>query len=462
MVKEKWNGITQNSKEVQEGWIFVAIKGSSVDGHQFVKEALERGAFLVFVEKDVGIEDSRIVKVEDTRKVLGELASQFFKEPSHSLKVVGVTGTNGKTTTTHLIESILNKANTPTGLMGTIYYRLGEKIYEYEGRTTPDPIKWHQTLKQMLEDGAKAVVAEISSHALDQRRIWGTKFFITVFTNLSQDHLDYHGTMENYFKAKLRLFKEYEYDFAITNLDDPYGQRVFEELKQKALTYGKKADLSILDFETSLQGSRLKVQWQGKTFEFFSNLRADFQAYNLSSAILVGFLFGLDKEIIQEGVKQVIVPGRFETFSKDGKLAIVDYAHTPDALEKVLITAKKLTKGKLWVVFGAGGNRDKTKRPLMGSVAERWADMVVVTSDNPRWEEPEEIIDDILKGIKNLDKVVVQKDRREAIKFALQNAKEGDVVLIAGKGHEDYQEIKGVKYPFRDQYVIKEVFDVRP
>jgi len=423
---------------------------------------LERGAFLVFVENDVGIEDSRIVKVEDTRKVLGELASQFFKEPSHSLKVVGVTGTNGKTTTTHLIESILNKANTPTGLMGTIYYRLGEKIYEYEGRTTPDPIKWHQTLKQMLEDGAKAVVAEISSHALDQRRIWGTKFFITVFTNLSQDHLDYHGTMENYFKAKLRLFKEYEYDFAITNLDDPYGQRVFEELKQKALTYGKKADLSILDFETSLQGSRLKVQWQGKTFEFFSNLRADFQAYNLSSAILVGFLFGLDKEIIQEGVKQVIVPGRFETFSKDGKLAIVDYAHTPDALEKVLITAKKLTKGKLWVVFGAGGNRDKTKRPLMGSVAERWADMVVVTSDNPRWEEPEEIIDDILKGIKNLDKVVVQKDRREAIKFALQSAKEGDVVLIAGKGHEDYQEIKGVKYPFRDQYVIKEVFDVRP
>jgi len=462
MVKEKWNGITQNSKEVQEGWIFVAIKGSSVDGHQFVKEALERGAFLVFVEKDVGIEDSRIVKVEDTRKVLGELASQFFKEPSHNLKIVGVTGTNGKTTTTHLIESILNKANTPTGLMGTIYYRLGEKIYEYEGRTTPDPIKWHQTLKQMLEDGAKAVVAEISSHALDQRRIWGTKFFITVFTNLSQDHLDYHGTMENYFKAKLRLFKEYEYDFAITNLDDPYGQRVFEELKQKALTYGKKADLSILDFETSLQGSRLKVQWQGRTFEFFSNLRADFQAYNLSSAILVGFLFGLDKEIIQEGVKQVIVPGRFETFSKDEKLAIVDYAHTPDALEKVLITAKRLTKGKLWVVFGAGGNRDKTKRPLMGSVAERWADMVVVTSDNPRWEEPEEIIDDILKGIKNLDKVVVQKDRREAIKFALQSAKEGDVVLIAGKGHEDYQEIKGVKYPFRDQYVIKEVFDVRP
>ena len=452
--------ITQNSKEVQEGWIFVAIEGTSVDGHQFVKEALEKGASLVYVEKDVGIQDPRIVKVEDTRKVLGELANEFFGKPSQNLKVVGVTGTNGKTTTTHLIESILNKGGIPTGLMGTIYYRFREKVYEYEERTTPDPVKWHQTLRQMLNDGAKAVVSEISSHALDQKRTWSTKFFITLFTNLSQDHLDYHGTMENYFRAKLRLFKEYEWDYAIINADDPYGQRILEELRGKALTYGKRGNLKILDFQTSLEGSRLKLEWLGKTFEFFSNLRGDFQAYNLSASILVGFLFGLERDAIQEGVKHVLVPGRFETFSKDGKLAIVDYAHTPDALEKVLITAKKLTKKKLWVVFGAGGNRDKTKRPLMGSVAEKWADVVVVTSDNPRWEEPEEIIGDILKGIKNLNKVIVQKDRREAIKLALQNAKEGDVILIAGKGHEDYQEIKGIKYPFRDQDVVKEVFNV--
>ncbi len=454
------NGITQNSKEVQEGWIFVAIKGTSVDGHQFVKEALERGASLVYVEKEVGIQDPRIVKVEDTRKVLGELANEFFGKPSQNLKVIGVTGTNGKTTTTHLIESILNKGGIPTGLMGTIYYRFGEKIYEYEGRTTPDPVKWHKTLEQMLRDGAKAVVSEISSHALDQKRIWATKFFATLFTNLSQDHLDYHGNMEEYFRAKLKLFKEYKWDFAITNLDDPYGKRIFEELQGKALTYGKEGDLKILDFETSLEGSKLKVGWQGKSFEFFSNLRGEFQAYNLSASILVGFLFCLESDTIQEGIKQVRVPGRFETFLKDGKLAIVDYAHTPDALEKVLITAKKLTKRKLWVVFGAGGNRDKTKRPLMGSVAERWADVVIITSDNPRWEEPEEIINDILKGIEDLNKVIVQKDRKEAIRFALQNAKEGDVVLIAGKGHEDYQEIKGVRYPFRDQDIVKEVFNV--
>ncbi|WP_448587415.1 UDP-N-acetylmuramoyl-L-alanyl-D-glutamate--2,6-diaminopimelate ligase [Thermocrinis sp.] len=454
-------GITSNSKEVREGWIFVAIRGSQTDGHDFVKEALERGASLVLVERDLGIEDPRVVKVEDTRKALGELANEFFGKPSQALKLIGITGTNGKTTTTHIIESILNKGGIPTGLIGTIYYRLGQKVYEYEGRTTPDPVKWHGTLRMMLEDGAEAVVSEVSSHALDQKRIWGTRFFATVFTNLSQDHLDYHGTMEEYFKAKLRLFEEYEWDHALINIDDPYGKRIFERLKGKALTYGKEGSLKILDFETSLKGSKLKVEWQGRSFEFFSNLRGEFQAYNLSAGILVGFLFGLDKEVLQECIKEVIVPGRFETFSKDGKLAIVDYAHTPDALEKVLITARKLTKGKLWVVFGAGGNRDRTKRPLMGAVAERWADVVVITSDNPRWEEPEDIIEDILKGIKDTAKVIVQKDRREAIKLALERAREGDVILIAGKGHEDYQEIKGVRYPFRDQDTVKEVFYVR-
>jgi UDP-N-acetylmuramoylalanyl-D-glutamate--2,6-diaminopimelate ligase (EC 6.3.2.13) len=197
----KVKGITQNSKEVHEGWVFVAIKGSSTDGHNFVQEALSRGASLVFVERDVGIKDERIIKVEDTRKLLGELANEFFGKPSERLKVVGITGTNGKTTSSHIVESVLNVGGIPTSLIGTIYYRFKDKIYEYEGRTTPDPIQWHRTLKQMLEDGAKAVACEVSSHALDQRRVWGTRFFITAFTNLSQDHLDYHGSMENYFRA---------------------------------------------------------------------------------------------------------------------------------------------------------------------------------------------------------------------------------------------------------------------
>ena len=373
---------------------------------------------------------------------------------------MGITGTNGKTTSSHLVESVLNAGGIPTGLVGTIYYRFKDKMYEYEGRTTPDPIQWHRTLKQMLEDGAKAVACEVSSHALDQRRVWGTKFFITAFTNLSQDHLDYHGSMEDYFRAKLRLFVEYPQEYSLINIDDEYGRRILRELKGKAITYGREGNLKIIDFETSIEGSKLTLEWEGRTYKFSSNLRGEFQAYNLSLGILVGFLFGLDAETIQQGIERVIVPGRFETFFKEGKLAIVDYAHTPDALEKVLITARRLTKGKLWVVFGAGGNRDKTKRPLMGKVAEKWADFVVITSDNPRWEEPEAIIEDILKGIEQKQKVFVQKDRKEAIKFALQNAKEGDVVLIAGKGHEDYQEIKGVKYPFKDQDVVKEVLNV--
>jgi UDP-N-acetylmuramoyl-L-alanyl-D-glutamate--2,6-diaminopimelate ligase len=421
----KIKGITQNSKEVQEGWVFVAIKGSSTDGHNFVQEALSRGASLVFVERGVGIKDDRIIKVEDTRKLLGELANEFFGRPSERLKVVGITGTNGKTTSSHIVESVLNAGGTPTGLVGTIYYRFKDKIYEYEGRTTPDPIQWHRTLKQMLEDGAKAVACEVSSHALDQRRVWDTKFFITAFTNLSQDHLDYHGSMEDYFRAKLRLFVEYPQEYSLINIDDEYGRRTLEELKGKAITYGRNGNLKIIDFETSIEGSRLTLEWEGRTCKFSSNLRGEFQAYNLSLGVLVGFLFGLDAETIQQGIERVIVPGRFETFFKEGKLAIVDYAHTPDALEKVLITARRLTKGRLWVVFGAGGNRDKTKRPLMGKVAENWADFVVITSDNPRWEEPEAIIEDILKGIEQKAKGLCAKGQKGSNKVRLAKRQRG-------------------------------------
>ncbi|MEJ7554469.1 MAG: UDP-N-acetylmuramoyl-L-alanyl-D-glutamate--2,6-diaminopimelate ligase [Aquificaceae bacterium] len=452
-------GISSNSKEVREGYVFVAIKGTQVDGHDFVEEALQRGALYVLVEREVGIKDPRIIKVEDTRKALGELASLFYGEVSKRLKIVGITGTNGKTTTTHIVESILNKAGIKTGLMGTIYYRLGEKIYEYEGRTTPDPIKWHSTLKAMWEEGASAVVCEVSSHALDQKRIWGTDFYMVGFTNLSQDHLDYHGTMENYFLAKARLFEEYAYTYAVINEDDPYGKRL-KAIAKNPRTYGREGDLKILDFQTDFEGSRLRVAYEGKVYDFFSNLRGNFQAYNLSLGILVGFLWGLESQAIQEGIRQVQVPGRFETYKGKGFVVVIDYAHTPDALEKVLRTARALCKNRLIVVFGAGGNRDRTKRPLMGKTAEAIADLIVLTSDNPRFEEPMAIIEDILSGIENKGKVLVEQDRRKAIELAISMAQEGDVILIAGKGHEDYQEIKGVKYPFKDSEVVKEVLGV--
>ncbi|QID33506.1 UDP-N-acetylmuramoyl-L-alanyl-D-glutamate--2,6-diaminopimelate ligase [Pampinifervens florentissimum] len=452
-------GISSNSKEVREGYVFVAIKGTQVDGHDFVEEALQRGALYALVEREVGIKDPRIIKVEDTRRALGELASLFYGEVSKRLKIVGITGTNGKTTTTHIIESILNKAGIKTGLMGTIYYRLGENIYEYEGRTTPDPIKWHSTLKAMWEEGASAVVCEVSSHALDQKRIWGTDFYMVGFTNLSQDHLDYHGTMEDYFLAKARLFEEYAYTYAVINEDDPYGKRL-KAIAKNPRTYGREGDLKILDFQTDFEGSRLRVAYEGKVYDFFSNLRGNFQAYNLSLGILVGFLWGLESQAIQEGIRQVQVPGRFETYKGKGFVVIIDYAHTPDALEKVLRTARALCKNRLIVVFGAGGNRDRTKRPLMGKTAEAIADLIVLTSDNPRFEEPMAIIEDILSGIENRGAVLVEQDRRKAIELAISMAQEGDVILIAGKGHEDYQEIKGVKYPFKDSEVVKEVLGV--
>ncbi|SHK36934.1 UDP-N-acetylmuramoyl-L-alanyl-D-glutamate--2,6-diaminopimelate ligase [Thermocrinis minervae] len=453
-------GITANSKEVQEGYVFVAIKGTSKDGHDFVQEALQRGAKWVFVERDLGLESNRIIKVENTRKVLGELSDLFYGQPSKKLKVIGITGTNGKSTSTHLIEHILNAGGIKTGLIGTLYYRLGNKVYLEEGRTTPDPVLWHKTLSEMLLDGAKAVSCEVSSHALDQYRVWGTTFEIVGFTNLSQDHLDYHGTMEEYFRAKLRLFTEYPYRYAIVNADDPYGQRILKEGKGPFITYGKKADLRIVDFYTGLDGSRLVVEWEGRRYEFYSNLVGNFQAYNLSLGILVGFLVGLSYEDIKKGVNNVYVPGRFETYKGKGFLVVVDYAHTPDALRNVLLTARAIAKGRLMVLFGAGGNRDRSKRPLMGKVAEELADKIFLTSDNPRYEEPMDIIEDILSGIEDRTKVVVEPDRRMAIELAIKECREGDVLVIAGKGHESYQEIKGVRYPFKDSQVVKEVLNV--
>ncbi|WP_340695969.1 UDP-N-acetylmuramoyl-L-alanyl-D-glutamate--2,6-diaminopimelate ligase [Hydrogenobacter thermophilus] len=454
-------GITENSKDVKEDYIFVAIKGSKNDGHDFVKEALNRGAKWVFVERDLGLSDERIVKVEDTRRAFGELADAFYGEPSKKLKVIGITGTNGKTTTTHLIEAILNKAGIKTGLVGTVYYRFLNKIYQYESRTTPNPTAWHMTLRNMLEDGAEAVVAEVSSHALDQKRVWGTRFCVVGFTNLSHDHLDYHKSMENYFKAKLRLFTEYVYDYALVNSDDEYGKRIVKELKGRAITYGKEGNFKIIDFNTDFHGSRLKVEYEGKIYELCSNLVGDFQAYNLSLAVLCGLLLGVDAKAIEEGVRKVYVPGRFETYRGNGFLVIVDYAHTPDALENILKSIRRLSKKRVITVFGAGGNRDRTKRPLMGSVAERLSDLLVITSDNPRDEEPMDIIKDICIGIKDTSKVIVEEDRKKAINIALSLAKPGDIVLVAGKGHEDYQEIKGVRYPFKDSEVIKEALSVR-
>ncbi|EDP76653.1 UDP-N-acetylmuramoyl-L-alanyl-D-glutamate--2,6-diaminopimelate ligase [Hydrogenivirga sp. 128-5-R1-1] len=448
-------GITADSREVREGYVFFAIRGTRFDGHEFVQEALKRGALAVVVERDVEAVQ-RVIKVENTRKTLAESAHLFYGRPSESLKVVGVTGTNGKTTTTYILESILKKSGSHAGLMGTIQYRLGDKVFG-SGRTTPDPITWHRTLREMVGSGATHVVAEVSSHALDQYRVWGTEFEAVIFTNLTQDHLDYHRDMEDYFRAKARLFFDYKYRFAVVNTDDPYGKRLARDLGDRALTYGREGEtLRIEDFKTGFDGSELRVSFKGKSFRFHSNLIGDFQAYNLSAALCYTLEVGIDPNAIQEALKDVHVPGRFEVHRSDrGFIAVVDYAHTPDAMDNVLRTMRRLTKNRVICVFGAGGNRDRGKRPLMGKSAEKWSDVVIITSDNPRDEEPERIIEDILKGVEDKGKVKVIPDRREAIAEALNIAKEGDIVAILGKGHEDYQEIKGVKYPFSDSEVLK-------
>ena len=450
-------GITADSREVREGHIFFAIRGTRFDGHEFIQESLDKGALAVVVERDVKA-IQRVIKVENTRKTLAESAHTFYGKPSESLKVVGVTGTNGKTTTTYILESVLKKSGCKVGLMGTIQYRLGDKVFG-SGRTTPDPITWHRALREMLDSGATHVVAEVSSHALDQHRVWGTEFEAVVFTNLTQDHLDYHKNMEDYFRAKARLFFDYRYRFAVVNTDDQYGKRLARDLGERALTYGREGKtLRIEDFKTGFEGSELRVSFKGRSFYFHSNLIGDFQAYNLSAAVCYALEVGIDPETVQEALKDVHVPGRFEVHRSDrGFIAVVDYAHTPDAMENVLRTMRELTDKRLICVFGAGGNRDSGKRPLMGKSAERWSDVVIITSDNPRDEEPEVIIKDILEGIEDKGKVKVISDRREAIAEALKLAKEGDIVAILGKGHEDYQEIKGVKYPFSDSKVVDEL-----
>jgi len=452
---QKAKGITQNSAEVSRDYIFFAVRGSKHDGHRFVEEALRKGACAAVVEENLTGE--RIIRVPSTRRALAESAHLFFGKPSERLRITGITGTNGKTTTVHILGSILSRAGFRTGLMGTVGYRLGDKTFG-RGRTTPEAVLWHRTLRDMLNEGATHVVAEISSHALDQERVWGTAFEAVVFTNLTRDHLDYHGTMENYFAAKSRLFTEYQYRFAVVNTDDPYGKRLAEKLRGKILTYGRRGDLSIREFRTGFEGSEITLTYRGRDFKFRCPLVGDFQAFNIAAAVLCAFTMGLEEDIIAQALAEVKVPGRFEIYTtEEGSLVVVDYAHTPDAVDNVLATVRKLSQGKVITVFGAGGDRDREKRPLMGSAAERWSDLIIVTSDNPRSEDPERIAEDILRGIRDRSRTRVELDRRRAIEIALNCAERGDVVALLGKGHEDYQEVKGVKYPFSDREVVMSV-----
>ena len=461
-----------DSRKIQRGDCFVAIRGSGTDGHRFIELAIGNGASVVVLEQDAALSDyyflhSGVAKVvvPDSRKALAVMSANYYNHPSRSLTMVGVTGTNGKTTTTHLIKAILEAAGQRVGLLGTIEYRIGDEVIP-ASHTTPESLELNELLARMAKFGCQSVSMEVSSHALHQSRVYGLAFDAAVFTNLTQDHLDYHGTMEEYFRAKRILFDSLKPDaVAITNADDAWGMQIASSSQARTLSYGvaEHADIRAADIRLSIEGTSFTLWFKNQQTTLTTPLVGRFNVYNVLAAYSTGLALGHSPETLVQGIRSVnSVRGRFERIaSPAGWTAIVDYAHTPDALEKCLRTIHDVLpregRGRIITVFGAGGDRDRTKRPLMGSVAGQWSDIIIVTSDNPRTEEPQGIIDEIVAGIPRGAQVTQEIDRRAAIHSALRQARSGDVVLIAGKGHEDYQVIGKEKIHFSDREIIEEL-----
>jgi UDP-N-acetylmuramoyl-L-alanyl-D-glutamate--2,6-diaminopimelate ligase len=428
---------------VQPGALFFCVSGASVDGHELAGRAVEAGAVALVVERPVSEPVPQVV-IEDARVAMAVAAHAFFGRPTEELEVAGVTGTNGKTTTTFLIYSVLEAAGRKPGLLGTIESRVGEERRPAL-RTTPEAIDLQRTFREMLDAGNGSAAVEATSHGSVQNRLLGTRFASLVFTNLSQDHLDFHGTMEAYYDAKKALFtgELAEMPPAVVNIGDPYGRRLADELRPLGgtlVTFGfaDDADLKPGDVEVS------------------SPLRGRFNVENVLGAFASGRLLGIDDATIATGIEKVEgVPGRFEVVDEGQPFTVlVDYAHTPEALENVLRAARELDSGRLICVFGCGGDRDRGKRPLMGRIAGALADLAIVTSDNPRSEDPRAIIDDVLAGADN--DLEVEPDRRDAIARAVEGAQPGDIVVIAGKGHEQGQQFRDRTVPFDDREVARE------
>ena len=448
------SALAYSSDSVTGGALFFCVPGFTKDGHDFAPEAVARGAAALVTERrlDLGVPE---LVVDDVRAAMGPAAARFYDNPTAQLDVVGITGTNGKTTTAFLVRHLLEAAGCQTGLMGTVKRVVGGAEEDVE-RTTPEAIDIQATFRRMLDSGDRAVAMEVSSHALELGRIAGIRFACRVFTNLTQDHLDFHETMEAYFKAKRRLFAEP--GLAVVNVDDEHGRRIAAE--RDAVTFGidNDADYRARDIEFDFAGSRFTLDMPGRSVEVESPLPGFFNVLNVIGAIAAVRPFGVE-EISLEGFERV--PGRFEPVDEGQDFGvIVDYAHTPDSLENVLRTARELTRGRLHVVFGAGGDRDPTKRPLMGEAARELADRVLVTSDNPRSEAPEAIIDQVVEGAG--PDAERDADRRRAIATAIADAEPGDVVVIAGKGHEQGQEFEnGRKEPFDDKTVARDALRAR-
>jgi UDP-N-acetylmuramoyl-L-alanyl-D-glutamate--2,6-diaminopimelate ligase len=462
-------GVSYDSRRVQPGHVFVALKGRRADGAQFAAQALERGAVAIVSEDPAPASVAAWTVVYDARLALALLSVAFASNPSLELRVVGVTGTNGKTTTTHLVASIFEAAEIRCGLMGTVGYQIGDEVRE-ASHTTPEAPEVQALLREMVDRGCGACAMEVSSHALSLRRVDGTTFAAGVFTNLTRDHLDFHGDMDAYFQAKKHLFEMLPRDApSLINVDDPRGAALVE-MASRPVTYAvsRPADITPGPLSFSLSGLEFDVRTPRGTIHMKSPLVGRPNVYNILAAVSTTIALGLSFDDIERGIASLRgVPGRFQLVSdaKDDIQVVVDYAHTDDALRNLLETARPLTAGRLITVFGCGGDRDRTKRPLMGAVAGRLSDFLVITSDNPRSEDPARIIEEIQRGITpdtrraETQRMLTLPDRREAIGRAIDVARPGDLVLIAGKGHEKYQIVGSTVLPFDDVAVAREALD---
>ncbi len=458
-------GITSNSRQVKQDFVFVAIKGTNLDGHQFINEALKNGSRAIVSEinpKDSIPPGISWVRVRDSRRALARLAAEFYGHPSEKMKVIGITGTNGKTTVSYLIESLLKAKGEESAVIGTINYRFKDKVFPAKN-TTPGSLEVQSLLVDIKKEGIDYAVIEISSHALDQERVSDINFDYAIFTNLSHDHLDYHGNIEKYFLAKSKLFKYLKPDAtSIINIDDSYAKKLIKLTRAKVLTYGlkRKAHLSAFDIRFSIEGMKFILFSHKGKIDIETDLMGLHNVYNILSAVSFGLSEGIKLDLIKETISKFRTPsGRLERIDVPADYFVfIDYAHTPDALKNVILTLREVSDKKIIVTFGCGGNRDREKRPKMGKITSELADFAVITSDNPRDEEPLDIIGDILKGIKK-DNYKVIPERKVAIFEALTMAKSGDVVLIAGKGHENYQVLKNRTISFDDHSVVKNFFN---
>lgn len=456
------SNIAYDSRKVEENTLFICIKGFNSDGHKYIESAIEQGAKAFLIQDDVNIEGYTFIKVEDTRKAMAKVADNFYNNPSKELDVIGVTGTNGKTSITTFLSEILSLNDKKVGLVGTIKIFDGDNTVE-SSSTTPESADLQKHFKTMLNNGCAYCAMEVSSHSLVLNRVDETDFKLGIFTNLTPDHLDFHKDLEDYRNAKEKLF--YKTTTAnIINIDDEGGAKIYENIKSlntPSYTYGidNKADFMAKDIKIDAKGVSYTLVTPTYEEEMFVPVPGKFTVYNTLAVIAACYMLNIPKDIVKEGLgKTKGVAGRFETITNDkGISVIVDYAHTPDALENILNTAKGFAKSNIITVFGCGGDRDTTKRPLMGEIAQRLSDVCIVTSDNPRTEDPNLIIEDILKGLdKDKENYRVVIDRKEAIKEAIKMAKQDDIVIIAGKGHENYQIIGKVKHHFDDKEIAQE------